>query len=429
MKPSIECFALIKKWEGLHRLRTDGLIEAYPDPIGIWTIGYGSIINLDESRPVRQGDVITEATALRWLQAEVEEKASRVEQLCKVSLKQCMFDALVSFAYNVGTEEDGFKTSTLIRKLNQGDYEGAAQEFDRWINANGRPFQGLINRRNDEEALFRRDGFPAAISGTAPTENLDVAESPYQPAPLPLPISRTLREGDRGDDCYILNCALAGLGFLAMASQPNKFTSVTKDSLAFFQKQIGFLSNGVLDNDTKQAIESALDKARKERIQPPMCDRVSCRLTRTRNPAYEGLEWCQLDFIDPIGKSLASLRVVSGLKGVQNFELPETRVAGSGKPLPQGRYLIGDIDWAAGTDNYDASHDNQGIGPVWVPLTKQFIDDGNAFGFHADWNWIQSQTSPGSEGCICPSTIPDLKELVRLLRLYDPRELNVYWGL
>lgn len=114
---------------------------------------------------------------------------------------------------------------------------------------------------------------------------------------------------------------------------------------------------------------------------------------------------------------------------MQNFELPETRVAGSGKPLPQGRYLIGDIDWAAGKDNYDASHSNQGIGPVWVPLTKQFIDDGNAFGFHADWNWIQSQTSPGSEGCVCPSTIPDLKEFVRLLRLYDPRELIVYWGL
>jgi GH24 family phage-related lysozyme (muramidase) len=429
MQPSIECLTLSKKWEGLHRLRADGLIEAYPDPIGIWTIGYGSIFHLDESRPVRHGDVITELTALRWLQAEVEEKATRVEQLCKVSLMQCMFDALVSFAYNVGIEEGGFKTSTLLRKLNQEDYEGSAKEFDRWINANGKPFQGLINRRNEEEALFRRDGFPTAITGVAPAENLDVAESPYQPAPLPLTISRTLREGDRGVDCYILNCALAGLGFLAMASQPNKFTSVTKDALAFFQKQIGFLSNGVLDSDTKQAIESALDKARKERIQPPMSDRVSCRLTRTRKQAYAGLEWCHLEFIDTVGKPLASLKVVSGLAGVQNFELSETRVAGSGKPLPQGRYLIGDIDWAAGKDNYNDSHDNQGIGPVWVPLTKQFIDDGNAFGFHADWNWIQSQTSPGSEGCICPSTIPDLKEFVRLLSLYDPREQIVYWGL
>ncbi|WP_271254397.1 lysozyme [Pseudanabaena sp. Chao 1811] len=228
MNPSIECLALIKKWEGLHRLRADGLIEAYRDPIGIWTIGYGSIANLDESRPVREGDVITESTALRWLQAEVEEKAKRIDQLCKVTLKQCMFDAIVSFAYNVGTEEGGFKTSTLLRKLNRGDYEGAAQEFDRWINANGRPFQGLINRRNDEEALFRQDGFPATIAGVAPIESLEAEESPYQPAPLPFPISRTLREGDIGDDCYTLNCALAGLGFLAMASQPNKFTSVTK---------------------------------------------------------------------------------------------------------------------------------------------------------------------------------------------------------
>jgi GH24 family phage-related lysozyme (muramidase) len=71
MKPSQDCLDLIKESEGLYRKLPDGKIGAYPDPVGVWTIGYGSIFNINANRAVREGDVITEADALRWLNVEV----------------------------------------------------------------------------------------------------------------------------------------------------------------------------------------------------------------------------------------------------------------------------------------------------------------------------------------------------------------------
>lgn len=156
--PSEACFTLIRRWEGLHRRLPDGRIEAYRDPVGIWTIGYGSIRHPEAKRAVQKGDLISQAQAESWLDLEVEEKARGVAPLCSVPITQSMFDALVSFAYNLGI--GAFEESTLRRKLNQRDYEGAAKEFDRWVKAGGSVLQGLVNRRNDEEALFRKDGWP-----------------------------------------------------------------------------------------------------------------------------------------------------------------------------------------------------------------------------------------------------------------------------
>jgi GH24 family phage-related lysozyme (muramidase) len=167
--PSEACFTLIRRWEGLHRRLPDGRIGAYPDPVGIWTIGYGSIWHPEAQRAVQQGDVITQSQAEQWLDQEVQEKAKGIAPLCSVPLTQSMFDALVSFAYNVGI--GAFEESTLRRKLNQKDYEGAAQEFDRWVKAGGSVIQGLVNRRNDEEALFRKDGWPGQ----------DIQEGPGSP--------------------------------------------------------------------------------------------------------------------------------------------------------------------------------------------------------------------------------------------------------
>ena len=98
------------------------------------------------------------------------------------------------------------------------------------------------------------------------------------------------------------------------------------------------------------------------------------------------------------------------------------------EPIPQARYTIGDIDFAGGKDNYKDVHfhETNGIGPVWVPLIKTRPDDRDAFGFHVDWN---RSSSPGSAGCVCVGTLDDLKKLVALLRLYDPRDLFVDWGI
>jgi GH24 family phage-related lysozyme (muramidase) len=455
MKPSNKCFELIKKWEGLHKELDDGRIKAYRDPVNIWTIGYGSNEHLDIHRPILEGDIITRKTAERWLQMEVVEKAEDVERLCKFPLNQCMFDALVSFTYNIGI--GAFGESTMLRLLNKGNYEEAAREFDRWVhgedNGTRRTLPGLVNRRNEEEALFRRDGFsgleretvfsPEPNNVTQPPKK----ESPYQAAPVPLPFTRTLEKGDVGDDCYILNCALAGLQFLRLGSQPNEFTDTTDSAVILFQKREALSRiDGKVGPETMRAIENALKRARGE-ISVPSSVRngsIYCRLTRTGTSTYKGLKSCKLDFVNPQGNVVVdSLEVVSGLPGAQVFlrwDDPKSQ-PGNGAPIPQDNYYISDIDWAGGKDNYHASHPNKfdGLGPVWVSLDKpkerhkscrlDGIGCRDAFGFHADWNWIQSRTSPGSAGCVCATTLDDLKKLVKLLRQYDPRSLVVDWGL
>ncbi len=447
MNPTNECFKLIKKWEGLHRKRSDGLIEAYRDPVNIWTIGYGSIRHWDLNRPIQPNDVITEATAERWLRLEVEQVAEDVDRLCKVSLTQGMFDALVSFVYNIGI--GAFGQCTLLKKLNQSDYAGAAREFDRWVHGtdNGvrTVFQGLINRRNDEEALFRRDGLsPAlgAIAAATPSNSISEPseeERPYQAAPLPLPFNRTLEKGQIGDDCYILNCALAELGLLRIAPQPNKFTEVTESAVKLFQRREALSRiDGLVGPETKRAIENNLQ------VTPTPDQRdVYCRLIRMGSKAYEGLEWCKLQFVDPQKGVVDFLDVVSGVEGAQFFRTwddPQS-VPGNLEPIPQDRYYIADIDWAGGKDNYNAAHPhpNDGLGPVYVELIKpkerhktcslKGIGCRDEFGFHADWNWIQHERSAGIAGCVCPTTKDDLKELVRLLRKHNPRLLIVDWGL
>lgn len=442
MKPSNECYNLIKKWEGLHRQRSDGQIQSYEDPVGIWTIGYGSINHLDLGRPIQPNDIITKAAAERWLALEVDQVAEDIENICQVFLTQGMFDALVSLVYNIGI--GAFADSTLLRKLNrEADYEGAAREFDRWVhgedNGNRKVLPGLVNRRNDEEALFRRDGLNPvggavrSAGSTTPTDP-SIEELPYQPAPLPLPFTRTLEQGHVGNDCYILNCSLAGLGFLRMAPQPNEFTDITKSAVELLQRREAVSRiDGKVGPETKRTIENALSRAR-GLVPSVTADRgVYCRLILTSDDVYEGLKRCKLEFVHPTQGVVESLEVISGAPGAQRFLLysdPDS-FPGSFQPIPQGRYSIGDIDWAGGKDNYSESHvhPTDGIGPVWVPLIGRQSDDRDAFGFHVDWNWIQRRENPGSAGCVCPTSLAGLKDLVRLLREFDPRLLVVDWGL
>ena len=131
--------ALIKRFEGL---RT----EAYRCPAGVWTIGYGS------TRGVREGMKITEAQAEALLLRDVERFERDVVGMVEVPITQGMFDALVSFAFNLGAE--AMRRSTLLRLLNQSRYADAAQQFARWNKAGGRVLDGLTKRRAAERALF-----------------------------------------------------------------------------------------------------------------------------------------------------------------------------------------------------------------------------------------------------------------------------------
>ena len=441
LKYSESCLSLIKRFEGYAKSMPDGSAKAYLDPVGIWTIGYGSIRNFDDQTPIREGDVISKETAERWLREEVEQTSVAVRELCKAPLSQSMFDALISFGYNIGTGGGGLRTSTLLRKLNNKDYIGAAEEFGRWVQGEVQGervvLPGLVERRKAEEELFKKDldhMFPS-IEGKSENEwrdkyTKDIKYFPYRPAPLPLPFNRLLEKTNTGEDCLILNCALAGLGLLRVGPQPDTFTNETEEAVRVFQRLNRVQVNGQVGSTTRKVIEQSLRTAR-SLVPPRAPDRPYCKLTRTRKPTYENLELCALEFINAQSKIEGTLQVISGTKEAQLFKLLKDRNPVNMEPIPQGRYAIGNIDWANGKDNYNFTHimDGEEIGPAWVDLHGEQEGEQPSFGFHADWGWIKKQHSAGSPGCVCPTSLNDLKTLVRLLREHNPRLLVVDWGL
>ncbi len=141
MKISQEGLDLIKKFEGLR-------LKAYKCPAGVWTIGYGSTVG------VVGGQEITEADAEAFLKYDLFDPELFIDFYVTVPLAQEQFDALVSLVFNIGI--GAFRKSTLLKKLNAGDYRGAAKEFDRWTRAGGIVLSGLIGRRRIEKELFLR---------------------------------------------------------------------------------------------------------------------------------------------------------------------------------------------------------------------------------------------------------------------------------
>jgi lysozyme len=131
---------IIKYYEGLR-------LEAYLCPAGVWTIGYGHT-----GSDVWPGLVITKEWAEWLLDEDLKKFEAYVSGYVKVDLTQDQFDALVSFTYNVGAE--AFKNSTMLKKLNAGDYEGAAKEFPRWNKSKGKVLPGLVKRAEAQRKLF-----------------------------------------------------------------------------------------------------------------------------------------------------------------------------------------------------------------------------------------------------------------------------------
>lgn len=125
--------------------------KAYVCPAGKLTIGYGHVIGPTEKQRFANGITKEEAEAL--LERDLEKYAAAVNKFVQVALSQGQFNSLVSFCFNVGIT--AFARSTLLRKLNDGDYEGAAGEFQRWVNGGGRRLGGLVKRRQLEALMFR----------------------------------------------------------------------------------------------------------------------------------------------------------------------------------------------------------------------------------------------------------------------------------
>ncbi|QIC87521.1 lysozyme [Serratia liquefaciens] len=144
MRISNKGISLIKEFEGCK-------LKAYQDSVGVWTLGYGWTQPVD-GRKIGPGMVIDQATAERLLKCGLVQYEQGVNQLVKVIITQGQFDALVSFSYNLGLRS--LSTSTLLRKLNAGDKQGAADEFGKWVNAGGVRLNGLVKRREAERKLF-----------------------------------------------------------------------------------------------------------------------------------------------------------------------------------------------------------------------------------------------------------------------------------
>lgn len=135
---------LIKEFEGCR-------LTAYKCPAGVWTIGYGHTGTVD-GKAVASGMTITAKKATELLKSDLARFEAAVNSYVTAPITQNMFDALVSFAYNCGAA--ALKTSTLLKKLNAGNYDGAANEFPRWNKAGGRVLNGLVRRREREKQLF-----------------------------------------------------------------------------------------------------------------------------------------------------------------------------------------------------------------------------------------------------------------------------------
>lgn len=143
LKVSGAGLALIKRFESF-------AANPYRCPAGKLTIGYGHVISkLDRLIPPiteAQADALL-ATDLSWIEEDLN--------ALPVPLTQGKFDALASLTYNIG--RGAFAGSTLKKRLLANDMKGAADQFPRWVHANGKVLMGLVNRRVEELRMFRRD--------------------------------------------------------------------------------------------------------------------------------------------------------------------------------------------------------------------------------------------------------------------------------
>ncbi len=152
MKINEKGLAILKHAESLHDgdLTKIGL-QPKQCPVGIYTAGWGHACKSKEEA-FRLFATITEKQADEMLVKDIVKFENDVLNLVKVKLNENQFSALVDFTYNCGAAN--LATSTLLKKLNKGDYIGAANEFQRWNKAAGKVLKGLTLRRQAEKELF-----------------------------------------------------------------------------------------------------------------------------------------------------------------------------------------------------------------------------------------------------------------------------------
>ncbi len=127
-------------------------LEPYQDVAGVWTVGYGATGTIHGNR-ISECGPITQEYAEHLLEEDLEEAEDAVDRLVEIETNELQRTALVDFVFNLG--QGNLRRSTLLRKHNAGDEEGAASEFQKWRMAGGQVQPGLVRRRGRAEQLYR----------------------------------------------------------------------------------------------------------------------------------------------------------------------------------------------------------------------------------------------------------------------------------
>lgn len=499
MDASQKCLDLIKEFEGI-------FLKAYLDPVGIPTIGYGTV-RYPNGALVRMGDTISLAEAEAFMRFECEEVSQKMEDITRgIALNQNQWDALVSFCYNLGT--GALAESTLLRKLKAGDVTGAAAEFPRWNKAteNGvkKELPGLTRRRAAEQALFQskaapakplepsvsdeetvvsakgyRDGdldvvagfsakdkaltileledarpetliaalrtFPKLAAFTFAPSGETVPDGPrarFSGLARPLPKTRgaprlrrdllmfgsTDSEDQEGSDVRNLQDRLAELGYYK-GPIDGIFGVLTDAAAREFQEEFfgRAEADGLVGPITWKKLWGEAKPASPEVDPGTASSKTYLRLTRTEARDAFGCVVLILAYYKD-GVLKGTLEVCSGQARKQIFRPGKQSPTGSMEPLPEGKWRIGDIEWAAGKDNFSGAIWNNGLGPAKIRLDYESpgTTPRSAIEIHIDWN---RPTAPGTAGCIGLQNISDFRTLVGWLRETDPRDLFVDWSL
>ncbi len=228
-----EGFKLLTTFEGCE-------LTAYDDGGGVWTIGYGHT-----GDDVYPGLTISQTQAEELLRIDLEKFESFVEDAVEAQLNDSQFSALVCFCFNVGP--GGFGDSTLLRLLNQGNYQAAANQFPVWNKVNGQPWLGLTRRRLAERALFL--GKPWQSFLTYEGTDQEVTGETIAEAPGTLKLTEPMMQGE---DVRQLQKALKTAGI--NIEPDGVFGNDTETAVRQSQKQKGLTVDGIVGAETRQIL-------------------------------------------------------------------------------------------------------------------------------------------------------------------------------
>ena len=192
-----------KKTEDLIVFYEGEKLTSYRDTGGVWTIGVGH--TSDEKFKVKKDQTITKEFSRELLRHDLKEAENFVNTLVKVPLNENQYGALVSFTFNLGG--GSLKISTLLKKLNAGNYKAVPSELNKWVFDDGVKLKGLVNRRKAEGELWNT---PVTVHKEAekPVQRVEPTVTPNVPV---------TKENDSGAFLKVL-AALAAAGLIALGN-------------------------------------------------------------------------------------------------------------------------------------------------------------------------------------------------------------------